>query len=112
MPFIKTAYLSNSGTARQGSSGEGIIHFGAVRMRLTGTGNLDMTLYSLDDVKSSDLLPITINSSSNIQPTRLSNFNEQRAALRISTDEINEYFRINRIILFVKDIYTSYPGNV
>jgi len=112
MPFAKTAYLAREGTARpSGSSvGENIMHFGAVRMRLTGTGSLLMSLFSLDDIKSQTLVPFTMQSSTNIQVTRLSNFNEQRAALRLRTTEINEFFRINRIILFTKEIYTSYPG--
>lgn len=111
MPFIKTAYVSNQGTARPSSGeDEGITHFGAVRMRLTGTGSLLMSFYSLDDTNNQTLVPFTMIASSNIEPTRLSNFNEQRAALKIQTTEINEYFRINRIILFAKNIYTSYPG--
>jgi len=97
-------------TAREGSSGENISHFTAVRLRVTGTGNLRMSLYSLDDVNSQTLEPLTMASATNIQPTRLANFNEQRASLRIGTTGFQEYFRINRVILFSKEIYTSYPG--
>jgi hypothetical protein len=110
MPFIKSAYLSQQGTAREGNGDGGVNHFGAIRMRLTGTGSLLMTLYSLDDVLSQPLVAFTMALTSNIEPTRLCNFNQQRAALKIQTTVIDEYFRINRIILFTKPIYTSFPG--
>jgi hypothetical protein len=97
-------------TAREGSAGENIAHFTAVRMRVTGEGNLKMTLFSLDDVRLQELNPFVLTPETNIQPTRLANFNEQRASLEIKTTEFQEYFRINRIILFSKEIYTSYPG--
>lgn len=111
MPFVKLAYVSKNGSARpSGAISEDIQHFGAIRMRLNGSGSLKMTFYSLNDVNSMDLIPFTMQASTNIQPTRLTNFNEQRASLRISTTEIDEVFRINRIILFGKDLWTSYPG--
>jgi len=97
-------------TAREGSAGENISHFTAVRLRVVGQGNLNMTLYSMDDIESQGLAPLVMASATNIQPTRLANFNQQRASLKIGTTEFQEYFRINRIILFSKEIYTSYPG--
>ena len=99
------------GTARpSGSSGEGISHFNAVRMRIVGIGDLKMTMYSLDDVKSKDLLAFTLSATSNIEPTRLTNFIEQRASLKGYTTELGEYFKINRIIIFSKELWSSYPG--
>ena len=106
MPFIKTALFPDG----QGSQGENIIHFTAVRMRLQGGGNLDMTLYSLDDFYTDILVPFAMTNTTNIQPTRLSNLNQQRASLYLSTDQINEWFRINRIIVYTKEVATSYPG--
>lgn len=97
-------------SARQGSAGENISHFTAVRMRITGFGDLKMKMLSLDDVKTVNLTSITIPSASNIQPTRIMNFMQQRAAFRMETTEINEFFRVNRIILFTKPVFTSYPG--
>jgi len=97
-------------SASEGSSGENLTHITAVRLRITGAGNLQMTLSSLDNVRSKTLKPLKINNTTNIQPTRLCNFIEQRTMLEGFTTEINEIFRINRVILFVKEIYTSYPG--
>lgn len=94
----------------QRSRGENITHFGAIRMRVVGTGQLLMTLQSLDDVETEPLLPITLQATTNREITRLCNFSQQRSFLRLETININERVRINRIIVFVKEIYTSYPG--
>jgi hypothetical protein len=97
-------------TAREGSRGENISHFTGVRLRVTGVGNLNMSFYSMDDINHQDLAPLPMSVATNIQPFRLANFNEQRASLKIGTTEFQEYFRINRIIIFSKELYTSYPG--
>lgn len=91
-------------------SGENIQHITAVRMRVVGSGNLDMVLYSQDDVQSQTLVPFVLSATTPIQPTRLANFIQQRASLDIRTNVINEWFRINRIVVFTKEFATSYPG--
>lgn len=97
-------------TAREGSSGENISHINAIRMRVVGQGSLNMTLYSLQDVESQVLVPVTLSSATNRQPTRLANFMQQRASLELETTEIDDYFRINRLIIFTRETFTSYPG--
>lgn len=92
------------------ANAEGIInHFGAVRLRVKGSASLKLTLYSLDETKSSALAPITLSSTTNIEPNRLSNFTQQRAKLRIETTEIDETFQISKIVVFVKPVAKSYP---
>ena len=93
------------------SSGENISHFAAIRIRVNGTGSLKMSVYSLDDVRSKTLVPFTMQTATRIIPTRLVNFMEQRAAFELKTTEIDEKFRINRIIIFMKEVFTSYPGS-
>ena len=93
------------------SSGESISHFAAIRVRVNGTGNLKLSVYSLDDVKSKTLVPLVMQTANRIIPTRLVNFTEQRASFELKTTEIGERFRINRIIIFTKEVFTSYPGS-
>lgn len=94
----------------QSSNEEVVNHYGAVRMRIKGSANLNMTLFSLDEIKLTSLLPLPIVAATNIEPTRLSNFTEQRAKLEIRTTEKNEIFQSNKIIVFVKPVAKSYPG--
>lgn len=99
------------GTARaQGSSGEYINHFNMVRMRVTGSGNLKLTLKSLQDVREFALADISMAESTDIQPFRLANFQTQRASLTLGTNNINEHFRINRIIIYSRTIEAEYPS--
>ncbi len=100
MPFAITAPFNDKD--------EPILHFGAVRLRITGAGNLDMQFQSLDTVKTQTLAPLPMSSVTDREPVKLANFKSQRAMLKISTDEINEIFRINRIILFVKPLWSQY----
>jgi hypothetical protein len=95
----------------EGSSGENISHFAAIRIRVNGTGNLQMTVSSLDNVKSKTLVPLVMQTNARIIPTRLVNFSEQRASFELKTTEIDEFMKINRIVIFMKEIYTSYPGS-
>ena len=92
-----------------GSDGENISHFNAVRLRVVGNGVLRFTYYSLDDVESDVLAPLVMAPTTNIQPTVLSNFIQQRAMLEGKTIALDETFKINRIIVFARELFTSYP---
>ena len=109
MPFFKTAYVSEASTARNAKSSGHILHFNAVRLRVTGTGNLDMTLYSLDDVYNTNLAVLAMPVSSNKESRVLTNFIQNRIALYGSTDEINEYMKIERIYIYSKFFATEEP---
>jgi len=88
---------------------EVINHYGAVRLRIKGSASLKLKLFSLDEVKQTTLLPLTIQALTNIKPTRLSNFTQQQAKLELRTTEINEVLQCNKIIVFVKPVAKSYP---
>lgn len=89
---------------------EGLInHFGIIRLRLNGLGNLRLRLLSLDEVKKKTLLPLVMSSLTNKEPTRLANFTQQRAQLEVRTIEIDETFKISKVIIFIKPVATSYP---
>lgn len=99
-----------SAVARDGSSGEFISHFTGVRMRIVGAGEFEMRLISMDEIETQTLVPFTLEETTNRQPFRLANFNQQRALLEGKTDQIDEFFKIDRIILFVKELWTDYPS--
>jgi len=103
--------MAKGAALSEGSSGENIQHFAAIRVRVNGTGNLKMRVSSLDNVRSKDLVSFTMATANRIIPTRLVNFQEQRASFELKTTEIDEYFKINRIVIFMKEMYTSYPGS-
>jgi hypothetical protein len=102
--------MPRGATLSEGSSGENISHFTGVRVRVNGTGNLKMKVYSLDDIRSQDMASLPMSTLTDIIPTRLCNFTTQRASFEFKTTEIDEFFKINRIIIYSKEIATSYPG--
>lgn len=86
-----------------------IIHFGAARLRVTGSGNLRCSLHSLDDIKNSILPVIAMSASTNKEPVILSNFSDQRGCLEFKTTAIDETFAISKIVIFVKATASGYP---
>lgn len=101
MPFIETALIGDDDQ-------ENILHFGAVRYRVTGSGNLIQSFYGLDRAESEVLKPLVLSEAPGREPIVLANFKGQRALLRLETTVINEWFNFNRIILFTKPIYSGY----
>lgn len=102
-PFVEGYLLGDD-------SAESILHYGAVTLRVNGSGSLHMTLKGLDGVKTKALNALTMGSSPGKEPTVLTNFNSQRALLRIETDAIDEFMEIHRIVYWIKQVATSYPS--
>lgn len=98
--------------ARSGlnSGGEYIQHVGAVRLRVDGSGSLNMTLYGINSVDSFPMLPLAMLDPDSMEPTMLTNFRSQRFMFEFGVTEINEYFEISRIVFFIKTSALNYPG--
>ena len=87
-----------------------LIHFGAVRMRLTGSGNLLTDLHSLDEASHTSTLPtIPMVAATNREPTILANYIDQYGQFQIETTEIDEWFEISKIIIYIRPVATGYP---
>lgn len=93
------------------SSGESTSHFASIRIRVDGIGQLQLAVFSLNDVRSKALAPLSMLEKARYSPTRLVNFVEQRASFEIKTIKKGEKFRLNRIVIFTKELYKSYPGS-
>ena len=95
--------------AKNSFTGE-LVHFGTVRMRATGAGNLQLFLHSLNESDNSDTLTsIPLLAATNREPTILANFIDQYGQLEIKTTEINEVFEISKIVIFIRPVSTGYP---
>ena len=79
--------MARGAAMSEGSGGELIHHFSTVRLRANGVGSIKLAVYSLDDVKSKSLAPLTISKSARIIPTRIVNFVEQRASFELKQTE-------------------------
>lgn len=100
-PYYTTFYLGNKDAD--------ILHFGALRGRVTGTGNLLMSIFSLDDVRSKIMVPFDLQVTNHAMPHRLINFNTQKARIKFGTQDLDDFFNIDRVIVFVKKLFTMHP---
>lgn len=91
------------------NSGEVEHHIVGVKLRVTGSGNLKMTLTDLNSIQNQSLIDLVMQSTTRIEPTKLANFQSQRIRLELKTTEINEVFTIKRIIIFAKPVAVEYP---
>ena len=91
-------------------AGEDILHYAGIRLRLQGAGNLIPTFLNLDDSPIQVLTSINMSALPTREPLRLSNFTGQRVRLKLSTSLIDEKMIVNRIVFFVKPLWTEYPG--
>lgn len=89
---------------------QGILHFGAIKLRAKGSATLLTTLSSLDDVVLHPLEPLGIMAKNNREPSVLANMSSQRGRLKITTTNFDEYFEVSKIIFFILPIYSDYPG--
>jgi hypothetical protein len=92
------------------NSGEYEHHVVGVRMRVTGSGNMDLALADLDDIQVQQLVPIVMAAATRIEPFRLANLQSQRIRLVGEVTEINEWFQIQRILLYGKPVAQEYPA--
>ena len=77
---------------------------------MVGTGDLMAVVHSMDYIKQKQLLPLHIFDKTRVQPNRIVNFVEQRVSFEFAHVVIDEFVKINRIVVYMKEIYTSHPG--
>jgi len=86
-----------------------INHFGQVTLRVNGTGVLRLSLISMDDVYTQTLQTVTMQTLPGKEPTKLCNLTVQRARVRFETTAIDEYLKINKIIIWTKPVASNFP---
>lgn len=79
-------------------------------MRVTGVGNMDLALADLDDIQVQTLVSIPMSATTRFEPLRLANLQSQRIRLVGSVSEIDEWFQIQRILIFAKPVAQEYPA--
>ncbi len=99
--------------APQGVGGfDSLAHFSSVRVRAVGVGNLEVTLYSLDNVVAQDLLPITLSLIPGKAYSRLSNVVNEKCAVQFVLDSFGEYVRVLDVILFSAEAWAERPDDI
>lgn len=86
-----------------------ILHVAGVRLRVTGSGNLKMSMRSLDDEVVVNLVPTAMLATTSKEPFTLTNYLNQRGQLKVGTTSFDNYFVISKMVIFTKPIYSGYP---
>jgi len=98
------------------SQGEAINHFNGLRIRVIGSGDLQVNAYALSgdeddpDILVETFLPYAMSSATPRQPTLLANVKQQRASFEIKVTEFGEWFQVQRIVIFAKPLFSQFPG--
>lgn len=90
---------------------EGEHHIVGARLRVTGSGDLRLSLTDLDEMQTQTLAVLPMQATTRFEPMRLANFQSQRTRLIGTITEISEYFLIGRIIIFAKQVAMEYPSD-
>lgn len=86
-----------------------LIHLGLIKMRVTGTGGMNLQLRTFDQLNQVSLIPFSLNSTEQYLLQRLTNYTGQGIIFRMSAKEINDTCRVQDVTLFVKPIYSEIP---
>lgn len=87
-----------------------ILHFGAIRVRAVGVGDLKYQFQGYDDIVLENLVPHELSTTNSREQVRLSNFQGQAGKLKIYQDKRNQLMRVNHVIIFIKGMWTDYPS--
>ena len=82
-------------------------HCAALRLRVDGTGNLQLKLIGPNDVRQNVLVPLTMVTLDSQTRDKLANFRSESIQLEFKTTEIDEIFSISKITFFTKPVATS-----
>lgn len=88
---------------------EYINHFGAIRVRLKGQGNILGTLYSYDQIQSDILNSVPMSATADDPVTLLADFTSYVAKLELSTQNIDDVMNVSQILIYMKPVASSFP---
>lgn len=98
-------------TFLNGADEVAVTNFGGVRLRCTGVGDLNLTINTLDDVtiQQPPSLTMAVTPGKFLQREFVS-LSAQYASVKFNTADINDKFRITKIILYSDAEYLEEPG--
>lgn len=102
-PFFTTGLLPDDA---DGS----LVHCAGTQLRVIGSGSLVLTYSNQDSTQSATGQSLTLSTSPGFEPYSLVNFNAMKYTIKFSVSSFNNWFRINRIRTYVKEIFKQVPN--
>lgn len=86
-----------------------IYHFAGVRLRVKGSGILQITLSGLDSVQTATIPSLTLSASPGRPLFRGFNFTSERCSVKLRTSLSSEWFNMTHFSLFYKKLWETRP---
>lgn len=84
-------------------------HYHLVRALVKGSGSFKLTLISYDDVYTSSLKPMPLQSVAARTQDSLANYRGQAAKIKFEVTELDENFQLTEMRIYTRPIATSFP---
>lgn len=85
-------------------------HFGGIKLRAKGAGNLLIDLYGEDDAGHVSIPSISLALSPGLEPDRLINFINEKMSIKFSVTNFQEYYVITRLDVWAKALWLRRPS--
>lgn len=85
-----------------------IIHCSSVMMNIVGSGELQTDVFGLGGTTKT-LIDWNLSDPSTRMANVRANFKSQKIQVRIGLNDINTYFQLNQINVFIKPVASGYP---
>lgn len=87
-----------------------IHHFGCLKFRVTGTGNMNVLLTGEDGSLPTSVGSIPLSSAPGGEPEKLINFTNEKMSVKLRTSLFGERFVLSQIITYLKPMWAKRPG--
>lgn len=97
-------------TALVGAPDNSIHHFGAIGLRIKGSGNIKIELFGQDDIDYFLCAPVALSANPGKEFVRECFFQSERCSVKLSIENLNEWFSLRKINVYANEIFASRPG--
>jgi len=87
-----------------------ISHFGGLKLRVIGSGNLQINLTGEDGSNSQDPPGITLSTNSGAEPDRLINFINEKCSIKLRVSFPGEKFNLSKVTLYARPLWLRRPS--
>lgn len=85
-------------------------HFNGLKLRVVGSGNLNINLYGEDDVTTATATAIAMSASPGLELSRPINFINEKMSVKLGVTAINETYEVSRLDVMAKALWRSRPA--
>ncbi len=101
--YFKTAFMSLNDNGS-------VIHTNHLRMRVTGSGILQTTLHSYDEVKTATLATRTLSANPGSEIGLKPNFTNEKIAVKVRVNLSGEWFHLTKLIMWAREVWATRYG--